>query len=251
MATDEQIDALFDAMFVKNENRLAVKLRQNFRNVARDMQEAYLQGGESEAKAVISQNEAILALLLEEAYMISGQDSAVFTLRIMEDQEEDEDVIAEALAFLLLWAEPQSNVSSKQITKTTLKIADELFESMADATLSREKFIKSLTREFSKKNRGRISVISTTESGTAISVAQQKTAEALRFDLIKSWRSQRDRKVRETHMHADQRYTEDPIPLNEQYFVGASSGLFPRDPNLSIDERAGCRCYQKFKKAEI
>lgn len=251
MATNEQIDALFDAMFVRNENKLAVKLKKNFSNIAKDMREAYLMGGRSMAESVIEQNKDVLTDILVEAYMRSGEDSARFTLKTLDEELEDEDdLIAEAMAFLFLWSEPQAKQSSTFITATTHKILNETFDKIQNATLSREQFIKLVTSNFNKLNQGRVSIISTTEAGTAVSVGQQKTAEAMSgisLELLKSWRSQRDREVRDTHIRADLRYTEEPIPLENLYQVGAGIGMYPRDPNLPLNERVGCRCYQRFK----
>jgi len=119
------------------------------------------------------------------------------------------------------------------------------------------------------ENNRRVKVIATTEAGKAISVSQQKTAEELQTVLIKkpdlaegngrttiitpvvlvkSWRSQRDKAVRDSHVRADQRYTEEPIGIGEIFQVGASAGQFPRDPQLSADESIGCRCYLKLRK---
>lgn len=56
----------------------------------------------------------------------------------------------------------------------------------------------------------------------------------------KKWVTQQDRKVRDSH---ERLQSEKAIPIDSNFRVGASWGLYPGDPNLSAKERINCRCF--------
>ena len=62
----------------------------------------------------------------------------------------------------------------------------------------------------------------------------------------KQWKTQRDKRVRESHAQADGKI----IGIDELFFVGNSLFRFPRDDMYSPDaaDRVNCRCVAKYLK---
>lgn len=71
------------------------------------------------------------------------------------------------------------------------------------------------------------------------------TQEQMKEDGMrrKKWRATLgDDRTRESHIEVHHSSHEDPIPVNEAFDVGQSSGMYPGDQQLDIKERAQCRC---------
>lgn len=266
--TDKEADRLFDSMLVKVEKRLERRLLVNFNKLSNLIREVIANDGIFDGNILIQANQAELAQILEEAYSQAIREGVIFTRRDLDlPQEDDEDNINEALLLLLLWRTNTASAHADLLTQTTLKFYNQ-FSLEADALgltgIDKDAFI---SRELLRRNRGRIGNIATTESGEAISAGSGAQAQILttpdvaigataytilnQRELKKSWRSQRDRRVRGSHRRADQRYTEFPIGLDENFQVGLSSGPYPRASQLSMEERNGCRCYIRHKWSNI
>ncbi len=54
----------------------------------------------------------------------------------------------------------------------------------------------------------------------------------------KRWVTKRDKKVRETHNHADGQ----TVPVNESFIVGGAFMMYPGDRTAPVEETANCRC---------
>jgi hypothetical protein len=266
--TDKEADRLFDSMLVKVEKKLERRLLVHFNKLSVLIREVIANGGIFDGNILILEQQVELAKILEEAYSQAIREGVIFTRRDLDlPQEEDEDNINEALLLLLLWRTNTASAHADLLTQTTLKLYNQ-FSLEADALgltgIDKDTFI---SRELLKRNRGRIANIATTESGEAISAGSGAQAQILttpdiavgataytiinQRELRKFWRSQRDRRVRDTHRIADQRYTASPIGLHENFQVGLSSGPYPRASQLSMEERNGCRCYVRYKGYDI
>jgi len=263
---EERLDKKFDALFARNEKRAARKLRSNFAKLSRDVLAAFNTGGVLNAEAVVIKNDIALEAVLQEIYESSATDAARFTLNQLKEElgdselgqqfskardleEERELGLLEATIAIiaLLWIPGERRKWSAQINRTTLKIFNKFVDEATNAGLAGKAFDKFVTRGMKKENVKRITTIATTESGRAITKAQQQVAVDTEKVLVKSWRSQRDKAVRDSHIRADKRYTEEPIAIGEMFQVGASAGIGPRADTLSPEESINCRCYIVLK----
>lgn len=263
---EDRLDKKFDALFARNEKRAARKLRSNFTKLSRDVLAAFNTGGVPNAEAVVIKNDIALEAILQEIYENSVTDATRFTINQLREElgdsklgqqfskardleEERELGLLESIVAIisLLWMPGERRKWSTQINRTTLKIFNKFVDEATQAGLVGKLFDKFVTRSMKKENAKRIATIATTESGRAITKAQQQTAEDTQQVLVKSWRSQRDKAVRDSHIRADKRYTEEPIVIGEVFQVGASSGIGPRADTLSAAESINCRCYIVLK----
>lgn len=62
----------------------------------------------------------------------------------------------------------------------------------------------------------------------------------------KRWISLHDDRVRPAHLEADQQFA----LLGDSFVVGHEKAMYPQDPNLSIGQRANCRCLLIFEDSE-
>lgn len=88
----------------------------------------------------------------------------------------------------------------------------------------------------------RAEVISEVESSTALSYSQRMAALSTGLSIEKTWVTQGDKKVRKSHRSAEGQ-TRD---LEDEYRVGTSYALYPRDPMLPASERVNCRCFERY-----
>lgn len=60
----------------------------------------------------------------------------------------------------------------------------------------------------------------------------------------KTWMTERDNKVRPTHMDVDR----EKIPINDAFYVGGSMMMFPKDSSMGagMEEIANCRCWLEY-----
>jgi len=67
----------------------------------------------------------------------------------------------------------------------------------------------------------------------------------------KAWLSELSKTTRETNIWAHNRYQADPIPLNENFMVGAGSGPGPCEIGIASED-INCKCQlQPVKKLEL
>ena len=246
---DLQADRLFDSMLARVEKRLGRQLLNNFNQLSKLIESVILNGGELSGDVAIMQNIQDLEKILEESYRESIIEGARFTRRDLElPEEEDEDNFNEALLLLLFWREDTARSHAQMLTNTTIDLYHRFYEEARVLGLSGGARSQFISRELLRRNRGRVRNIATSEAGEALSAGSGAQADILNEALLKSWRSQRDSVVRDSHRRADQRYNSEPIPLDDNFQVGASSGPFPRSSQLSASERNGCRCYIRHKR---
>jgi len=81
------------------------------------------------------------------------------------------------------------------------------------------------------------------ESNTVINHDEEMTAIRLGMKY-KTWKTMRDRKVRDSHKSVDNM----TIPINEPFLVGNSLMQYPKDESLGADakEIIGCRCWIEY-----
>lgn len=247
MLSNAQADRLFDSMLARVEKSLSRDILRNFNQLSRIIREVIANGGELAGDIAISQNVEELREILERSYRESIAQGVRFTRRDLElPEEQDDDSINEALLLLLFWRQDTATSHANMLTDTTIKLYKRFYDEARTLGLTgadRDRFI---SRELLKRNRGRIANIATSEAGEALSAGSEAQADLLEGTLLKYWRSQRDKHVRDSHIRADRRYTEFPIPRDEFFQVGASSGPYPRSSHLSASERNGCRCYMRY-----
>lgn len=266
--TDEEADKLFDFILSRLEAKLGRLILANFRQLSQLIKDLIENNGQIAGNIAILQNQADLETILLQAYEDGIREGVRFTRRDLDlPEEEDKESYEELLLLLLLWRESQARTQAERITQTTIKIYEKLIERGRSQGLTGQNLTSFMLREMNRLNRGRISGIATTEVGEAISMGSEEMARLFSGTrsqpglldrdvftiqdntLKKRWRSQRDSIVRDTHRSADIRYTETPIPIDDNFQVGSGSGPFPRSSQLPINERAGCRCYVRYVRA--
>lgn len=250
--TPVEVDRLFDSILSLNENKLNSKLSVFFRKLKARVLIQWQSQGLAAAEAIIQKSQVDLEEILLGAYLMAGTSGGKFTIDQLNDGEEDaEDFPEEALlVLLLLWGKSESAFISGAVTGTTLDIFREvIIDAQAEGSID-PGTIKDVVEQFGKRNQNRTKTISTTEAGKGISKGQHEVGVELQKKVIfhKSWRSQRDLNVRDTHVRANARYAKEPIKISELFEVGAGRGLYPRASTLPLEEIIRCRCYTLLKK---
>lgn len=121
----------------------------------------------------------------------------------------------------------------RSIVRTSKEIANKVLQG-----LPKEKHAAAIRRFV----QGRSKVIGTTEGLTALNMGRQAgidTAIEQGYRLKKRWTTMADERVRDTHAALDGL----AIPGSQHFLVGGHSAMYPGDPSLPIEERAGCRCW--------
>jgi hypothetical protein len=67
-------------------------------------------------------------------------------------------------------------------------------------------------------------------------------ARASGLTMLKTWIATNDVRTRLSHLVAEERYTEKPIPLDEPFIVGGHPTDYPASPSLPPAEGYNCRC---------
>ena len=273
--TDKEADRLFDSILLKLERKLGRKLVTNFSNLTKAIKQIVSSGGEIAGNIIIQENQRELEQILIEAYEAAILEGVKFTRRDLEEAPATEEESDAILLFLFAWIISTASVHSQQLTKTTIDNLNRVFEEGARNGLAGDDLNKFVTRKMAKLNRNRVDTIAATEAGEALSKGSEHTARTIddgprdigsgvgdgagrggavpviRGPVLKRWRSQEDRIVRNSHARANSRYSANPIPLEEDFQVGSSFGAFPRASSLSMAERINCRCFARYTRQKI
>ncbi len=274
MASDTNLDRQFDSILRTQESKLERKLRAFFNRMSKDMQRAYLENGQIGADAVISRSDAALAEILIEAYKNGVMAGSRFARRQVEEKnkKEEDSLAEEALLLLLALLTTEAIQTSQQINRTTQKIYLEITQSVAEAqasiaagslkpnpeaTGSRAIFgrgidtNKEVAKQLKDRNYTRAKTISTTEAQQGIQQGIEKSADVMNkaalVVLRKTWKSQQDSRVRDSHARVNNQTKE----IGEFFLVGRGRGLRPLDKSLPVEEVIQCRCYLKLSKHSI
>lgn len=254
--TNEESDRAFESMLRIQEGILARKLNANFNKLSADLQRALEVYDVAGAEALISMNDIALNIILLEAYEAGNRQGARMTAR---DIEEDDDTLLEeaVLLALLLWRTSTADKVSREINRTTKKIFDKIREqTIQDLTVSDEfgsmkpPTIGDLAKEVAKRtkaeNKRRSGTISTTEAQRGIQTGSNQAGISVQQKIVKQWRTQGDRRVRDTHRRANGQ----TVDMNETFKVGRGRGRYPTDSMLPKDESINCRCYMRLRKID-
>jgi hypothetical protein len=254
MPTAQEDERRHEAMLVRNERRIEREIIAFFSALFVSMGIQLEETGMAGVRSAIENAQPKLQELLKDSYMRSGPDGIRLTSEMLPDDDFSEEA---AILALFVWAGSESGVASRQITKTTLKVLDELLadqiavDQAAGVDLQTEKVL----RELRKRNRNRAGTIGTTEAGKGIGRGQAEAAEEIQRGAIlqikKTWRSKRDLRVRGSHARADRRYSRNPIGTNEMFQVGAGFGLHPLASTLPAAEVIHCRCFSRYIKVKL
>ena len=249
---DKRADRIFDAMLVKLERRLSRKILANFNKLSKLIREVIANGGEFAGNVVILENQSNLREILIQAYEEAIRESVKFTRMDLDLEEPEEDDYLAILLLLLGWVAITAEQHAEYLTTTSIDIFNRTYQEQTELGKTGKDLEKTVAREVAKTNRNRVGTIASTESNTAFQTGAEKTGVEVEsgnqagVKLLKSWRSQQDRLVRDSHARANSRYKREPIPTNEFFLVGAGKGMRPLDPILPMAERIGCRCYIRF-----
>lgn len=254
MPTAREDERRHESLLVRNERRTEREIiaffAALFLSMGRELEEVGMAG----VRAAIENAQPELEQLLKDSYMRSGPDGIRLTAEMLPDDNFSEEA---ALLALFVWSQSESVIASRQITKTTLKILDELLADQiaADQAAGVDLQPEEVLKELRKRNRNRAGTIGTTEAGKGIGRGQAEAAEEMQrgqiLQIKKTWRSKRDLRVRDSHARADRRYTREPIGLNANFQVGAGFGLHPLASTLPAAEVIYCRCFSRYIKVKV
>jgi hypothetical protein len=106
--------------------------------------------------------------------------------------------------------------------------------------LTNQEIANELNKKFINQQ-ARVSRIVNTEMNRQNQLVGLVQATSLDFKF-KTWNTQRDVKVRDTHEEVDRV----KIPINAKFTVGGHKCSQPLDPSLPIEETAHCRCFLTY-----
>ena len=268
--TDSQADRVFDSILLKLEGQLKRKLNANFNQLSKDIQRALEAFNESGAEAIVSLNDIVIEQILIDAYETGIIQGARMTERDVFGDNED-DFAEETLLLLLLWLRSTASTVAREINTTTFKILVKVMDNQRAKGLVGDPLSKAVSKDMKQRNLNRSTTISTTEAQRGIQEGSQEMGNKIdglfssgggmgRLGrdnvpvdntpviiptpvLEKQWRSQKDRKVRRSHVIANGQ----SVPPTGLFVVGSSKGRYPTDRMLPIEESINCRCYLRWK----
>lgn len=248
MPSVTKLDEIHESMLVRNERKLEREINSFFIALTALMLKLAEEYDLNVSRAEIEKAQPDLENLLEKAYVRAGGDGVKLAEKMLPEDDFSEEA---ALLALLFWAKLEAKNISKIITETTKNYFDEVVEKFT-VNGKLEALPKKIIREFKKKNKPRNKIIGTTESNKAIQQGEIEAAQEMErkqpFDIYKTWRSQQDLRVRDTHVRADKRYSREPIPVRAMFQVGRGFGLYPLASTLPYEEVVQCRCYLILRK---
>lgn len=132
--------------------------------------------------------------------------------------------------------------SGTDISKTTMeKILAGL--KLADAeNWTVEQFARELSSKLHDLSETRARLISRTESAKIENWGQLEGYKKTGYIELKGWLCSMVPDSRDSHIEADKRYSEHPIPLNEPFIVGGKQMQYPGDPAGGAKEVCNCLC---------
>lgn len=246
MATISQLELAWNSMLDRFEAVLGRRLRGYFERTTRELKRQMENNGEVGGAIFLQTANQELEAIFNEVLPQVARAGSSFALNDLqpEKKEENEQVNNAVMAALALWLLQNSKEKAALINKTTVKFFITVTEEFRQVGLVGDELISSVTRELRRRNKKRSAVISATESHNAASEGQIKTGIILQERMQKTWISQRDRRVRHTHVSADGQMQD----LNQPFRVGGTLMQRPGDPNGGASETIGCRCFLRLKK---
>ncbi len=152
---------------------------------------------------------------------------------------------------VLKWLGQKLRKFSREVSGTSFdKIEDILREGFAEGEPVAA-IAMTLEEEFDSWEKYRASTIARTETIAAMNKSDLEAVKqsGLEERLRKHWLSARDANVRETHVIADKEYSEDGIPVDEDFKVGQDSMEAPGLGSLA-EEVCNCRCTVYYTEIE-
>lgn len=134
-----------------------------------------------------------------------------------------------------------TNTSRNIIKRRNKLIKDRVTIEGVTRPLTNEEIGKQLEKEF-RVDKPRVRRIVETESHRQNELVKEVTAKAQGMTK-KKWNTQRDSKVRDTHM----KLNGITIGINKDFNVGGHKASFPGDPRLPPEESINCRCFLTFE----
>jgi hypothetical protein len=100
---------------------------------------------------------------------------------------------------------------------------------------------------FTSLSKGEADRVARTETGLAFNFARHEAGAAAGVKY-KSWLSSHGPNVRPEHEEAEERYSENPIPLEEPFQVAGEELMHPGDPSGSAGNVINCQCIEIMEK---
>ena len=136
---------------------------------------------------------------------------------------------------------------SDRFARVNQSVRDRLDRINKPKTPSQEKVSKEVAKRVKRKNKKRVKTISTTEAQRGTQEGANQAGIEVQQKVMKTWRTQGDRRVRPTHRRANGQ----TVNMDETFNVGRGKGRYPTDSMLPREESIGCRCYLRFRKVKI
>jgi len=128
---------------------------------------------------------------------------------------------------------------AREIRKNEIKVNSEIFKDVINNPEKKEEIIRKYNNE------KRVIRAIDTEAHEQAEYTKTKVMESLGFKY-KIWRTQGDRRVRDTAWHNS--VANKKVPINSDFRANGMIASHPGDVRLPIGERINCRCYLEFSR---
>ena len=246
MASIEQLERAWNSILDKFEAVLRKRLNGHFMRMSTALKKQMDENGELGGTMLLVNADKELEQIFNEALPKVAKEGAKFTLNDLQPKDKENDNIAEAvLASLALWILANSKSRAQLINRTTINIFISITETVTSlGTLQGEDLTREIARRVRARNLARSGVISATETHGVASRGQLQAGVIVNQRVDKSWISQRDRRVRSSHISADGQR----VPIDQPFRIGGSMMMYPSDPAGGANETIGCRCFLRLQR---
>ena len=132
--------------------------------------------------------------------------------------------------------------SHKKIKKGFVDDVWNSYQKKSDEIKPSRKMIEEIAQEKSPQDRYRVKRIIDTEAHEDLESGKRTAAKQSGL-RTKTWVTQQDSKVRDTH----QKVHNKTLPIDKKFKVGKGKAMYAGDPNLPVGERVNCRCTLRYR----
>lgn len=204
-------------------------LQTNFKQFLADSQRRLFEAVVREARAQGMNNRKTARYLIDNLGLTEGQYSAILNYEKLL-RANSKEALNRSLR------DKRYDRTIERAVKNKTPLTEEQIQAMVAAY--RRRYIRRRAEEISRNTSKSI-----IEEGRA-EAARQVLAQAglSQDDMVKEWRSRRDKKVRFTH--SDHGGMDGQVVKENEYFISPSGARlkYPHDPSAPLSETSGCRC---------
>lgn len=153
--------------------------------------------------------------------------------------------------YVLGWLTTEAPNKSKQISDTSMTAIRAALGQGIEEGEGIDQLAERVASVYDAGTSWRATMIARTETIAASNLGSRAGAKATGLPLVKEWVATRDKRTRDSHEHAEEQYSANPIPLDDPFTVSNNSLMFPGDSSLgaSAGEVVNCRCTEVYQLA--